>query len=231
MRYDRQLSRDTLKVFMPFMKMVKEKGRSYQNIGFTYRIPGKEKIAGFELVNHQYKGHARGSQRKDSVWVAELSSARQLVDHLYIGESAIDAMSFYQLYNHKFNFDNSVFISTGGNVLKNQVQHILVAYPNAKIHTIFDNDFSGRMYDIYLAGIKANKELSIKKHQESIRFEMKKATFEIPIDQLSLARFERVTGIRSGVRAHKAVGKDFNEMLQNKFGPKEQLKSTKGMKR
>ena len=140
-------------------------------------------------------------------------------------------MRFYQLYRNKFNFDNSVFISTGGSVLKNQIQHILKVYPIAKIHTIFDNDFSGEMYDVYLAGIKTNKEISIRKHQDSIQFELKKGTFEIPIDQISLAKFERVTGIRSGVRAHKSTDKDFNEMLQNRFGEKERLKSTNTFKR
>ena len=231
LQYDRQLSRDALKVFMPFIKLVREKGRRYQNIGFTYRIPGEDKVAGFELVNHQFKGHARGSQRRDSVWVADLSSAKQLIDHLYIGESAIDAMSFYQLYQHKFNFDHSVYISTGGNVLKSQVQNIIIAYPMAKIHTIFDNDFSGKMYDVFLAGIKANREMSIRKHQDSIQFELKKGTFEIPMDQITLAKFERVTWIRSGVRAHKSTGKDFNEMLQNKVGEKERLQATKTFKR
>ena len=60
---------------------------------------------------------------------------------------------------------------------------------------------------------------------------MKKGTFEIPIEQISLARFERVTGIRSGVRAHKAKGKDFNEMLQIRHENKEIVKSKTALKR
>lgn len=229
--YDRQLNKDTLLTFLPFIRLVRDKESKFRNIGFSYSIPGEDKISGFELVNHSFKGHAKGSQRRDAVWFANLAPSKHLIMDMYIGESAIDAMSFYQLYSSKFNFDNSVFISTGGNVLKNQVLNIINASPKAKIHTIFDNDFSGRMYDIFLAGIKANKEISIRKHQESIRFELKKGTFEIPMDQISLAKFERTTGIRSGVRAHKSNGKDFNEMLQNRFGEKEHVKPGNSFKR
>ncbi len=235
--HDRHLNKEALKIFLPFIRLVRDKESSFRNIGFTYTIPrqggqaGEDKISGFELVNHLFKGHAKGSQRRDAVWLANLAPSSQLVTDMYIGESAIDAMSFYQQYIGKYNFDNSLFISTGGNVLKNQVVNVLKAFPRAKVHTIFDNDFSGHMYDIYLAGLKSNKEIAIKKNRNSVRFELKKGIFEIPMDQISLARFERITGIRSGIRSHKSKGKDFNEMLQKRFGEKESLKSTKTFKR
>ena len=116
-------------------------------------------------------------------------------------------------------------------MLKNQVMNVLKAYLRAKLHTIFDNDFSGRMYDIYLASLKVNKEISIRKNKDSVQFELTNGTFSIPIDQISLARFERITGIRSGIRSHKSKGKDFNEMLQNRFGKKERVKSSSSIKR
>ncbi len=229
--YDRQLSKDTLNTFLPFIKMVRDKESRYRNIGFSYSIPGEDKITGFELVNHGFKGHAKGSQRRDSVWLANLAPSSQLVTDMYIGESAIDAMSFYQLNQNRYKFDNSLFISTGGNVLKNQALNVLKAYPRAKVHTIFDNDFIGHMYDIYLAALKSDMEIAIRKDQDSVRFELKKGTFEIPVDQVSLGRFERITGVRSGIRSHKSKGKDFNEMLKNKYGKQMNFKPGKIHKR
>jgi hypothetical protein len=226
LQFERQISKETLETFLSYIQTVREKGKQYRNIGFPYTIPGKEGTAGFELVNHGFKGHAPGSRRREAVWFARLATSPQLVQHLYFSESAIDAISFYQLYKDKYNFTQSAFISTGGNVLKNQVRNVLSAYPQAKVHTLFDNDFSGKMYDIYLAVIKANKEVSIRKNKDTVQFEMKKGTFEIPMEQLSLARFERLTGIRSGVRPNKARGKDFNEMLQSRQEAQRSTKSS-----
>jgi hypothetical protein len=229
--FERKLNEETLNKFLPYIQTVRRGNSSFTNIGFPYRQPGSDSIQGYELVNFHFKGHALGSQRKDAVWVAYLSSAPQLINQVYIAESAIDAMSFYQLYKHKFKFDQAVFISTGGNVLRNQAEQILNAYPKAKINTLFDNDFSGKLYDIFLAGIKSKREIRITRESDAVVFQLEKGNFKIPIDQLSLSRFERATGIRSGIRPFKADGKDFNEMLQKRSGTHEKLKTTIGPRR
>jgi hypothetical protein len=229
--YERNINEKTLNRFLPYIQTVRKKDRPYTNIGLPYKQPGKDQVVGYELVNFDFKGHAPGSQRKDAVWMANMSHAPQLVNQVFIGESAIDAMSFYQLNQHKFNFEHAVFVSTGGNVLRNQARNILKAFPQAKINTLFDNDLSGKLYDIYLAGIKTNKELQIRKTEDAIQFELKKGIFEVPVDQLSLSRFERVTGIRSGIRPIKAHGKDFNEMLQKRNESNVELKTTNRPKR
>jgi hypothetical protein len=229
--YERKIDEKTLNRFLPYIRTVRMKNKPFTNIGFPYKQPGKEQVVGYELVNYDFKGHAPGSQRKDAVWMANLSHAPQLVNQVFIGESAIDVMSFYQLNQHKFSFEHAVFASTGGNVLRNQAKGILKVFPQAKINTLFDNDLSGKLYDIYLAGIKANKELHIRKTGDAIQFELKKGIFEIPVDQVSLSRFERITGIRSGIRPIKAHGKDFNEMLQKRNESKSALKTTNRPKR
>jgi len=220
LQHDRKLSKDTLKTFLPYIHTVRRKDQHFSNIGFPYQIPGSEnqkmspEFVGFEMVNYGFKGHARGSHRRQAVWMANLAPAPQLTRDVYIAESAIDAMSFYQLHRHEFDFDHAVFISTGGNLLKHQAKNLLEAFPKAKIHTLFDNDFSGKMYDIYLAGIKSKRDVVIQKKQNSVLFKTAKGIFELPNDQISLSRFERETGIRSGILTHKAKGNDFNEMLQ-----------------
>ena len=219
LQYDRKLRPETIKAFISNIRMVRQNGKPFNNIGFPYTIPEKysndPEINGFELVNYMFKGHAKGSNRKEAVWLANLSESPQLIRDIFIAESAIDAMSYYELNHHKYNFEHAVFISTGGNVLKDQVKNILKAFPDSKCHTIFDNDFSGKMYDILFACVKSKREIVMRKKNESVVFELKKGIFEIPANQISLFKFERLTGIRSGVRTHKATGKDFNEMLQN----------------
>lgn len=228
---ERKLNEDTLNKFLPYIQTVRRKGKSFINIGFPYRQAGEQTIKGYELANFHFKGHAPGSQRKSAVWMADLSDAPPLINQVYMAESAIDAMSFYQLYQHKYNFDQALFISTGGNVLRNQAQQLLNAYPKAKINTLFDNDFSGKLYDIFLAGIKSKREIGITRESDAVVFQLEKGKFKIPIDQLSLSRFERVTGIRSGIRPFKADGKDFNEMLQKRSESIEKLKTTNGPRR
>jgi hypothetical protein len=184
LRFERKLNKDTLSRFIPYIQTVRRKGKKFTNIGFSYHQPGIEQAKGYELVNFHFKGHASGSQRKSAVWMADLSSAPQLINQIYIAESAIDAMSFYQLNKHKYNFEQSVFISTGGNVLRNQVEQILKAFPKAKINTLFDNDFSGKMYDIFLAGIKSKRDLRITRESDSVVFHLEKGQFRLPIDQI-----------------------------------------------
>lgn len=231
LQYERKIDSSTLNTFIPFIKIVQEKRGKFRNIGFVYSVPGSDKITGFELVNFQFKGHAKGSERSTSVWLVELAPDKHIVTDLYFGESAIDVMSFYQLYQNKFNFNNAVFVSTGGNLLKGQAQNVLNEYPRAKVHTLFDNDFSGCMYDIYLACLKTKVDISIRKNAEGVHFTLSKGTFELSTDQVSLARFERLTGIRSGVRAHKSKGKDFNEMLKSRNGKDVNLNHSKSHKR
>jgi hypothetical protein len=231
LQYERKIHPSTLQTFLPFMKIAQEKGGKYKNIGFVYTVPGSDKITGFELVNFHFKGHAKGSERSTSVWLVELATDKSVATDLYFGESAIDVMSFYQLYQNKFNFNNAVFVSTGGNLLKGQAQNVLNEYPRAKVHTLFDNDFSGCMYDISLACLKKNVNISIRKNAESVQFTLPKGTYELPTGQVSLSRFERISGIRSGVRAHKSKGKDFNEMLKSRNGTELKVTMNKTRKR
>jgi len=226
LRFERKLNKDTLAKFLPFIQTVRMKGKKFTNIGFAYHQPGSDQVQGYELVNFHFKGHAPGSQRKSAVWTADLSDAPQLINQVYIAESAIDAMSFYQLNKHKNKFDQAVFISTGGNVLRNQVEQILQAFPNTKINTLFDNDFSGKMYDIFLAGIKSKRDLRITRESDAVVFHLEKGQFRLPIQQVSLSKFEKATGIRSGIRPFKAEGKDFNEMLQKRSESHEKLKTS-----
>ena len=69
-------------------------------------------------------------------------------------------MNFYQLYKDKYNFENAVFISTGGNMLKNQVINVLKAFPNAKL-----NNHSIEHCDVVLYEMRDRPEVRHKENQ------------------------------------------------------------------
>src|SRR5690606_24927195 len=110
---ERGLSDETLQNFMPYIHMVqtREKNYNFRNIGFPYTVPGSDNVVGYELVNYNFKQHADGSDKVNSMWMAGLSSHGKPTD-IYVAESAIDAMSYYQLFKHRNNFDTALFAST-----------------------------------------------------------------------------------------------------------------------
>ena len=72
--------------------------------------------------------------------------------HVFIFESAYDAMSFYQLrmkqesgldYQGRRELKSAVFVSTGGNPSYGQIHGLITHAPNATFHLAFDNDMAG----------------------------------------------------------------------------------------
>lgn len=216
---ERGLSEDTLNKFLPFIKIAQTLNYkyNYRNIGFPYENPGEKKLAGFELVNYNFKQMAPGTDKSNAVWNAELQPKGISAKNVFFAESAIDAMSFYQLYRKKFNFDESVFVSTGGQLSKNQVLNVLKEHPSARTFTIFDNDVAGNLFAIRLAAFKSNIELTVSKNKKDdfAEFKLPDKSFTLPSDKINLENFKKASGLRPEVRALKADGKDYNEMLTN----------------
>ena len=216
----RGLSEETINRFLPFINVVQKKetepGKfSFKNVGFPFRNPGKDELAGFEIVNYNFKQLPEGTKKTDAVWAAELFEKGMRPTNIFFAESAIDAMSFYDLNKHKHSIDQSVFVSTGGTVCSNQVRNVLDNYPSAKVNTIFDNDLTGKLYDIRVAAIQMKKELSISKKPDEVVFSLSgKEPIRFPLSKVSLRAFCDATGLRPEVRAYKSTGKDFNADLQ-----------------
>ena len=211
----RGINKATLEAFILHIQLVKARHKPTSNIGFPYQVPGRNEIVGFELVNYLFKGHARGSNKSEGLWMADLSGTG-FPPNVFIAESAIDAMSFYQLYKQKHQLDHAAFISTGGYVTDKQLRNVLQNYSNSLIHPIFDNDISGHLYDIRTACMKANKDLRIHKDQNAFNFQLNNSSFSLPKGKVSLTNFRKESGLRSNIRVHKAKGKDFNEMLMER---------------
>lgn len=220
---ERGISHDTVSTFLPFIKMVNDtqaKG-NYYNVGFPYINPTTKEtsINNFELRNFGFKGMAAGGDKSSSLWLADFSSDKALVKNVYLFESAIDGLSFYQLNKDKIDLERSVFGSVGGYISDNQIKNTLKAYPNAIINTGFDNDLNGNIYDIKVHSIMANLNLKIEaqKDKSIVNFTTEKHRFALNNQDVSITRFRDETHSSARMKVFKPKeGKDFNEILLQK---------------
>ena len=142
-----------------------------------------------------------------------------------VTESALDAMSFYQLNANKIKLEESVFCSVGGYISVNQIKNTLLRYPQAKVHTCFDNDLNGNLYDIKVSGIISNTEVTIKENKDDVLFKTKGREFTINKNDVSLESFREKSKIIAPMISHKAEkAKDFNEILMKQHEQKKSIK-------
>ncbi len=214
--HSRKLSENTIRSFLPFIVTIKKQSNkpAYTNIGFPYFKPGEDTIKGMEIINYNWKQHAPGSDKTNALWIATPELEGTLITDIYFAESAIDAMSYFELNKSNAGTQRAVYTSTGGTVSEYQVKNMLTYFPHATVHTIFDNDLAGHLFDIRVTAIKENLSLNIKRNNDTVEFELKKCNFKLPIEEISLTNFRKVTKLRPSVKAHKSDGKDFNEMLK-----------------
>ena len=105
----------------------------------------------FPDTNTNYRAFATGGDKTHSCWIANFVPFDKVTD-IYLFESAIDAMSFYEI-NHFTKETTSAFISTGGYVTITQIESINKLFPHNKIkwNCCYDNDGPGKGYDVATA--------------------------------------------------------------------------------
>lgn len=90
---------------------------------------------GIEKKNSNFKGHSG----EKGIWGKKIGNSNQI----FLFESPIDAMSFYQIYGKE-----GTYISTGGNISEQGIQDILEVAKyttSTKINFCFDNDQGGNL--------------------------------------------------------------------------------------
>lgn len=245
----RGITRETVEVFAPWIEMVAKDnttpdGVSHHkiwNIGFPYRVPGSQEIAGYEVRNRGFKGKAEGTNSTTALWIASptpphlsapLPSEGRRVDSIrfvFLFESAIDAMAFYQRHQDLMKSEECVFASTGGSFSDQQITGTMAYYRRAKAVDCFDNDLQGRIYGCRMVALlegslreKSDKNpyriISIKHEGEVVKFEVGDKHFELAADLVDVETFRAMTGIYGDrVIQRKAPGgcKDWNDAVKN----------------
>jgi hypothetical protein len=227
---ERKISVDTVKAFLPFIRVIENNG--YKNVAFPFTIADTDnRVRGYEIRNRAFKSFSPGGDKINAAWVADFSDNKSLVNQIFFFESAIDAMSFYELKKGVFRTEHSVFVSAGGFPCTEQFSHVIKAYPvTATLIGCHDNDLHGNLYDIMLACVKANRTCVRKKLDDSVEFLLTKGEkFTLSNSKVNLKNFLAKSKLQSDVKAMKpAVGKDWNEMLDTNI--KSEKKPVFGMK-
>lgn len=126
-----------------------------ENAGFPFRKPGQMEITNFELRNYDpvqninFKGFCSGGDKTNSCWIANFVPFDKVTD-VYLFESAIDGMSFYEI-KHFSKDTTSAFVSIGGNMSQNQIIRLKSIFPKVQWHCCFDNDGAGKSFDLATA--------------------------------------------------------------------------------
>lgn len=214
----RGLNNKTLSVFQKHIALVKDKQNgTHTNIGFPYKNDRGE-VTGFELRNNEFKGHARGTDKEASVWIANFAMRKEMTRSVFLFESAIDAMSFYQIYNNQYDFKHSAFISFGGSLAPKQIDAVINSFQNARFFSGFDNDFNGNMYDImFEKRLNPKFDLEFKREENEIVAVHKGIEHRFEKETISLKMISETIKLKPllYVTKPKGVHKDYNEMLQS----------------
>jgi hypothetical protein len=219
LNFKRNISRETLNLFLPFIFITRDKKASYFNTAFPYRIPGKDKIVGFELRNSNYKGFSKGGDKSNAVWHVCFNNDITKITKVFFFESAIDLMSFVQIYRDSLDLNSSVFISTGGNVTRKQIVNVMKFYSNAFPFFCFDNDVQGNIFDLMAAYFILEKECKAfnSKGTITIQIEAEGINLSLPAEGFSSEVFfyEHQLNNNAGIIKSPAPYKDFNAVLQH----------------
>jgi len=230
--HERKLNQQTIKDFLPFIRIVENNG--FKNVAFPFTVPDEDNIVrGYEMRNFgNFKSFSSGGDKVNASWVADFSPTNVQVSKIFFFESAIDAMSFYELKPVAFEKERSVFVSSGGYPSIGQMQHVFNAFPNAlQVFGCHDKDLSGHLFDIQLACLRENLTLLKTKNADSVIFTINNKTCQIENEKVSLKYFLQKCGIETNVKALKPTfGKDWNEALKNKHVQSSEKKPVFGIK-
>lgn len=132
------------------------KGVVFRNLSFPLTVPGGDgSVVGFEergrasrLGGSPYKGKAAGSNASVGLWIASPDGVRLLdAQRVLLFESAYDAMAYFQLHRKEDpGLWKSVFVSTGGNPTRGQMEGLVRTAPGALFQVGFDNDEAGKKF-------------------------------------------------------------------------------------
>lgn len=219
---DRGFDENTFITFLPFIRKVRDLENSAfngYNIGFPYTSDGLN-LQGFELRGTGgFKSKAQGTNSTSGTWVADFSSGNpSAVRHIYLFESAYDAMAFYQ-HNRTslIGISPTALVSIGGQLSDKQIQNIIQRYPNATIYDCFDNDLPGKIYGLRTACLVSGIPAVFQKVPNGVSVQlMNKSPFTLSEADAGIDALKQHIALSDRVAQFKAPidFKDWNDVIR-----------------
>lgn len=203
------------------------KGSMIRNLSFPLTVPGGDgTVVGFEERGRPgrdgktYKGKAAGSNGSLGLWMASPSgTSLKDADRVLVFESAYDAMAYWQLHRSTDKeLRKAVFVSTGGNPTRGQMQGLIRTAPRAAFHLCFDNDEAGKQFTAnFMTVAKEMKPYSdvARAYKDTPGFietdhEKESAFFKLPKEVKE--QYFKVEGLREDLREGYLCQEDKDEL-------------------
>ncbi|QIL78234.1 toprim domain-containing protein [Hymenobacter sp. HDW8] len=125
---------------------VSKTGQPYKFVNTAFPQVYNDKIVGLEIKAQGFQGQAADSLNSSALW---LSNSGPKTNTLLVTETAIDALSHYQLKQPT----NTMYASTSGPLTDNQVVEIRRLITNQNLKTVkpaFDHTVAGHVFDTKL---------------------------------------------------------------------------------
>lgn len=138
-------------------------------------------------------------------WLANADHPN-LISDLYISYSAAELLCFISQRAFLLKFpDQIAFAAVGLLPSTEQVEVLKSTFPFARWHLIFDTNLVGRITDAVIATWFKSRSVSFLVMNEQVMITYCDKPFIVKSEVFSLSRFERLTGLRAGMRTHKPL--------------------------
>lgn len=184
------LKPEVIEIFTPFIKYVD---------GWLIFRYGKEDIESWEAGRHRVPSTSE-------LWLA-VPDHTNLVTDLYISYTAAELLCFasqrsFNLLKHP---EQHAFAAIGLLPSAAQVDTLKIIFPSARWHLIFGTSLISCIKDAFIATRFKGRSVSFRVSGEQVVITYDGKPYDINCEIFSLNRFERVTGLRSGMRTHKPL--------------------------
>ncbi len=138
------------------------------------------------------------------IWLAGADHPNLTTD-LYISYSATELICFVSQRPHYLLRypDQRAFAALGLLPSMKQVHYLKRLFPYARWHLLFGPELLGNVAEASIAAWFKGYQLSFRVEDFRIKVKYREKAFDFDSETFSLSRFERVAGLRSGMRTHK----------------------------
>ena len=158
------------------------------------------------------------------VWMATDAQFPKSVKDVFMFNSAVDAMSFYEIHRNSINLKNTVLVSVGNLARENQIYGLVERFPEAQLHAAFQNTLLGQLSTITAASMASIGPVKFKTNESkhTIEFTTYYDKFSLPINDINLQNFKEHAHVKDksilydlnkDLKIHYPLGRTYNEDL------------------